>query len=118
MTKAISNSDKPGRVDFICRKGDTFYRQLTFKVNGVAEDFAGSTFKMQVKLTGKTILEFIQNDDEIIVTNNVIELKKTAGKMNVAAIGDFEYDLQQTLANGTVKTRLAGCFKINHDVTE
>jgi hypothetical protein len=118
MTKAVSNSDKPGRVDFICRRGDTFYRRLTFKVNGVNEDFTGSTFKMQVKLTAKMIMEFVAGDDEIVVTGNVIELNKSAADMQDVTTGDFEYDLQQTLQDGTVKTRLAGCFKINNDVTE
>src|SRR6266542_5598871 len=112
---ATSNSDLAAKLDIICRRGDTFYRALIFTLNGNPEDFTGSAFKMQVRLSTKLILDF--SEENITVTGNTIELYKSEDDMKNVKPGKYQYDLEQTYADGTVTTRLAGSFTINPDST-
>src|SRR6266542_1939299 len=112
---ATSNSDLAGKLDIVCRRGDTFYRSLTFTINGNPEDFTGSAFKMQVRLSTTIILDFTSSN--ITITGNTIELYKSNDDMKSIKPGKYQYDLEQTYADGTVTTRLAGSFTINPDST-
>ena len=113
---ATSNSDLAAKLDIICRRGDTFYRSLTFTINGNPEDFTGSAFKMQVRLSTTIILDFTSSN--ITITGNTIELYKSEDNMKTVRPGKYQYDLEQTLADGTVITRIAGSFTINPDSTQ
>ncbi len=113
---ATSNSDLAGKLDIVCRRGDTFYRSLTFTINGNPEDFTGSAFKMQVRLSTTIILDFTSSN--ITITGNKIELYKSDDDMKNVKPGKYQYDLEQTYADGTVTTRLAGSFTINPDSTQ
>ena len=113
---ATSNSDLAAKLDIICRRGDTFYRSLTFTINGNPEDFTGSAFKMQVRLSTTIILDFTSSN--ITITGNTIELYKSDNDMKSVKPGKYQYDLEQTYADGTVTTRLAGSFTINPDSTQ
>jgi hypothetical protein len=113
---AISNSDNAGIVDFVCRRGDTFTRVIEVLVNNTPVDFTGSTLKMNVVTDFQTILS-LSSGSGIDVSANIITITASAAIMAAITPGIYQYDLQQTYPDGTVKTFLEGSFTINKDKT-
>lgn len=113
---AISNSDNAGIVDFVCRRGDTFTRQLEVSVNNTPVDFTGSTLKMNVVTDFATILS-LSSGSGIEVTDNVITITADAATMAAITPGVYQYDIEQTYPDGTVRTFLAGSYTVNKDKT-
>ena len=109
----ISTSDIAGRCDFVCRRGDTFTRNLTFTTNGTTpQSFAGCSFAMKiVNSLGVVVFTIIPT-----IAGNVVTISETAFAMQVSA-GNYYYDLQLTNADSTTVTMMQGYFTINKDVT-
>lgn len=108
----VSSSDIAQRQDFVCRRGDTFTRNLTFSFNGTVQPLTGCALAMKVKDTGGITLFTIVP----VITGNVAVISETAALMLVPA-GNYQYDLQLTNTDGTLVTMMQGWFIINKDST-
>lgn len=120
MARSVSNSSVAAEVDIICKRGDTFSRVFQFFTgSGDTEvDITDSDFNMEAYINKnlKPVLEFHIGDGFEITGVNEI----TAFKANTAMMipeGTYRYDLQQTLNDGTVITRIKGNFIIEDDET-
>jgi hypothetical protein len=101
-------------------KGDTYPEQtFVFKLNGVAIDLTGATIKMMLKWT---------KDDSIaaltLITGSGITITDAATgtwKIDTQVIdigaGKYVYDVQATLADGTIGTYVAGSWEMVQDIT-
>ncbi len=118
---AISSS-LPGETgDIVALRGDTFRRDIAIIRNGVPENHAGSSFRMQIKRGAVLIKELSTTDGTITIdpdTTGVLILRITAAVMHDLEVGSFVYDMQQTYADGTVLTRWRGTFSITDDITK
>lgn len=122
MAKTISNSSIAVEHDIICKRGDTFSRQFRYwqdKAKTVAVDITESDFNMDVVGSPnlKPIFSFSIGGGLTITDVNVLELDITAMAMQIGEGGNFVYDLQKTLTDGTVVTIMKGAFIIEKDVT-
>jgi hypothetical protein len=120
MAATYVNLDTSQKVHIICRRGDSFRLELTFKNEaGAALDLTGYTWKMDVRnddLAASTIL----NDTDFSYSGNssgILTVTATAATMAGVVGGTYVYDLQST-NSGSVKTWIRGAFKVNEDVTE
>ena len=102
-------------------KGDTF-DQVPFAIlkNNVALNLTGATIRMQLRSEcGGLIalnLTSVANAG-ITITNAAGGLFKINKQVIDIASGLYEYDIQITFADGTVKTWLSGDFNIICDIT-
>lgn len=104
-------------VDFKSYKGDTFRTTLTFTdANGSAIDLSAASLKMEC-YNGRTLILSFSNGDGITVSgagNNIVTLQKV---ITIQA-GNFRYDLQATLQDGTIVTYIKGNFLVQPDITQ
>ena len=121
------NLDIAQRVDIVCRRGDTFVLELTFKdEDGVAIDLSsGYNWMMQVRETDTSstaLLDGDSNDDSAndfgFTGDNSGILTITASASTMANIGGglYVYDLQSA-QGAVVTTWMFGKFTVNEDVS-
>ena len=120
-----SVSDIAGRADFVCRRGDSFSRVLTFTttvaatvVNGIItvpavtspQYFVGGSFLMNVVDGSANVIFAITP----VILLNVVTITISASMMLIPA-GNYYYDLRLTNADTTLITILTGFFTVNAD---
>lgn len=121
------NLDIASRVDIVCRRGDTFVLELTFKDEaGVVIDLSsGYNWMMQVRETDTSTsaaLDGDSNDDSandfgFTGTNaGVLTITASAAVMAGIAGGVYVYDLQSA-QGAVVTTWMYGKFTVNEDVS-
>lgn len=126
---ASINLDTAGRLNIICRRGDTFTLQANF---GEAVPTTGWTFRIKSRsqVAADIRLERKVDESEIVVSDDSITIAEnssgvadalmtiTISSAEMAAIlpGTYSYDLQNETSSGVVKTYLFGSFKVNSDV--
>jgi hypothetical protein len=102
-------------------KGDTFEEvQFDIVKNSVALNLTGAIIKMQLRTEcgGLVALNLTSVANAgITITNAVGGLFKINKQIINIASGMYEYDLQITFSDGTVKTWLSGDFLIECDIT-
>jgi len=112
------NTDKSVSVPITVKRGDTLPEiTFSFNENGVQADLTGNSFKMYVatKTSKKIVLRF-EDGNGLSVSDNVVTLSKTADEMKITP-GIYNYDLQRTYSDGTVRTLITGTFTVNDDIT-
>lgn len=122
MAKTVSNSSIAVEHDIICKRGDTFYRQFRYWTDAAKTDpvdITSSTFAADVieNKNKKPVLSFAIGDGFTITDPNILTATKTAEQMELPE-GNYKYDLQKTLVDGTVITIQKGSFKIEDDDTQ
>lgn len=120
--RTVSNSSVAVDHDIICKRGDSFERVFQFCLDDVGEtpiDITGSDFQMDVLISKnkKPLLSFEIGAGFVITDTNELTATKTKTQMELAA-GNYRYDIQQTLSDGTAITRVKGLFIIEDDETE
>lgn len=121
MPKTVSNSSIAVEHDIICKRGDSFRRVFQFCLDDDSEtpiDITGTDFKMDVIINKnmKPVLSFSIGDGFTITDINELTAVKTEDQMLIKE-GSHRYDIQQTLIDGTVTTRVKGQFIIEDDQT-
>lgn len=123
---AISNSVVAVDIDIICYRGDDFTREIEFfqdEAHTIDLDITDDRFDLHViksPATKSTPLLSFSTDgpvDMVFSGINKLVLTKTALEMELKA-GKYTYDLQRTLANGTIITVQQGIFQITDDKTQ
>jgi hypothetical protein len=103
-------------------KGDTFNGVLfTLTLNTVPVDLTNAHINMDVRLTATgTLVKRYTSDASANIT---ISATPTNGKftfnqqiINIAA-GNYKYDIEIELADGSIKTYVYGSFIVTQDVT-
>lgn len=102
-------------------KGDTF-EEVPFAIvkNGLPLSLTGAVIKMQLRTEcgGLVALNLTSVANAgITITNAANGLFKINKQIINIASGLYEYDLQITFVDGTVKTWLSGDFLIECDIT-
>lgn len=121
------NLDIASRVDIVCRRGDTFVLELTFKdeAGDVIDLSSGYEWMMQVRETDTSTsaaLDGDSNDDnandfDFTGTNaGVLTITASAAVMAGLAGGIYVYDLQSA-QGAVVTTWMYGKFTVNEDVS-
>ena len=115
-----SNSSIATTHNIICKRGDTFLRELKFwsdKAKTIPVDITANEFLMKVIGNGCSepeILLFTMTDGFSITAPNILTLSKSADQMKKQA-ATYKFDLQQTSA-GIVTTIIQGKFTIESDI--
>lgn len=118
---AVSSTLPAETADIIAYKGDSFRRDVGIKLNGAYEVLTGSTFRMQIKRGASLITELSTTNGNVTIdpdNSGVLILQLNAAAMEDLASGEYTYDMQQTYADGRVKTRFRGKFIIIEDITK
>lgn len=108
--------DIPDRV-----KGDTSASiLLTFELNGSALDLTGATARMQIRngKTGGLVLELKTGNGLTIVDHSGGVLRVDEIQRLGIPAGEYEYDVELTLASGIRKTYVGGVITVLQDVTK
>ena len=110
-----------GNLNFETLKGDTFY-EVPFQVNlnGSPLNLSGCIIKMQLrKECGGVIalsLTSVANAG-ITITNASNGAFKINEQIIDCASGNYQYDIQVTFADNSVKTWIKGMFNVKCDIT-
>lgn len=105
--------------DFSHKRGDTYNgAEFTITVNSSPLDLTGASFLCQFKSTplSAPVLTFTLGAGISLVTPAAGVFKFDSQIINLPA-GSYVYDVQITLANGTVKTYISGTMTIIEDVS-
>jgi hypothetical protein len=102
-------------------KGDTF-EEVPFAIvkNNVVLSLTGAVIRMQLRAECGGLIDFNLTSVAsagITITNAAGGLFKINKQIINIASGMYEYDLQITFADGSVKTWLSGNFLIECDIT-
>lgn len=94
-------------------KGKTFSTRVEFYTGTYGSNplaVETSRFEMLVKDGTQTVLSFSMGKGIERMSKHVIRLYKSAEEMNLS--GQFDYELTQTLQDGTINTICKGVFSI------
>ena len=110
----LSTSNISSRVNIEVRRGDSFHRNFTFSdpATGLPENLTGCIFAMKVvDGSGNIILAITPTS----ISNKVMAVQ-TKSQMLIP-FGNYQYDLKETLTDGTQVTRLHGFFIVDRNST-
>lgn len=121
------NLDIASRVDIVCRRGDTFVLELTFKdeAGDVIDLSSGYEWMMQVRETDTSTSAALDGDSNDESANDfgftgtnagVLTITASAAVMAGIAGGVYVYDLQSA-QGAVVTTWMYGKFTVNEDVS-
>jgi len=121
------NLDIASRVDIVCRRGDTFVLELTFKdeAGDVIDLSSGYEWMMQVRETDTSTSAALDGDSNDESANDfgftgtnagVLTITASAAVMAGLAGGIYVYDLQSA-QGAVVTTWMYGKFTVNEDVS-
>lgn len=106
------------------KKGDTFKGKTIKLYNGTGPgktpmDLTGVTARMQFKPLGNrtTSFEFKTADNTLTIPVPINGTILMQPRILAPNAGDYNYDLELTFPNGTVKTYLTNVWKIVEDVS-
>lgn len=99
-------------------KGDTWFRRITYTVDGEPVDLTSYTAELEVKLTfgGATLLSITQASGIVLGADGTIELTLSAAQTSTLAAGNYVYDLQLTTGSD-VATIMRGVLTVEPEVT-
>jgi len=100
------------------RKGDTF-SGTTFQVNvdGTPLNITGATIKMMMKHKKKNVKKLLTSYSGITISNPSSGEFKIDRQIIDTDPGEYVYDIEIELADGTVKTYIKGSWTIKQDIT-
>jgi|WetSurMetagenome_2_1015567.scaffolds.fasta_scaffold283618_2 hypothetical protein len=111
-----------GKYDFPDTvKNDTFEGVVfTVTVNTVALNLTNASIKMQLRNPDNyyLALELSTDNLKIEITNAMAGIFSIVKQIVIIPAMTYIYDIQITLGDGSVKTYIAGTWKILQDVTE
>lgn len=105
-------------------RGDTFAARLFVELSEDSQPMEVTSARMQVRtpIKRRLLLEWKTDDNSLTITgagSNEINLGEKSDELMAALpAGDHVYDLEVTLADGTVLTVLAGKFPMREGVTQ
>jgi hypothetical protein len=103
-------------ADILVYAGDTISESLKFRdAMGTLENLTGSTFKMDVKDSAGTVVVAFEMGSGLSLINGNTEL--LLSKPGITITGEYDYDLQRTYPDGSVKTKMGGKFIIERQIT-
>lgn len=111
----FSNSDLAEIAHFQTRKGDSFYRWISFKENGIPEDLTGNNYLMVISDENLDSLIEFSSENDISIHFNVLVINVSSETISTLNIGSFNYDLKQIDSLGNVTTRMSGKFIVNQN---
>jgi hypothetical protein len=104
------------------RRGDTWdgINSITISVNGSPVNLTGSTIKMEFRqsVDYPVVLTFSTTDGTIEFVNPANGVIRIPAQKIEVPFTTYQYDLQVTFPNGTVKTFMSGTWEIVPDITE
>lgn len=110
----------PGQHNFVCPKGTTFAKSVTYKVNKFAVNLTGYSARMQVRETlnsPSTLVSLSTGSGMTVSSAGVITMTISAATTAGFANGTYVYDLEIESAGGVVTRLLEGKFKVTGEVT-
>lgn len=109
-------------LNFSHIKGDTFDAvNFEIKKDGVAIDLTGATIKMQLRKNANDVSPALSLTS--VSSAGITITSATLGQFSInqqiinIEVGNYQYDIQITLASGVVKTYIAGAFNITQEIT-
>jgi hypothetical protein len=103
-------------------RGDTWpgIASITIQTSGVPVSLSGANIKMQLRedIDSPVALELSTNNGGITITDPLNGVFQLPPQIIDVPFDTYNYDIQVTFPNGTVKTYLAGTWQITPDVTE
>lgn len=110
----------PGNIDFLCPKGSTFSRTLTYKIDDSPVDLTGYEARLQVR-------EYHYSDEYVLSLTDssglslggsagTIDILLDAGTTQGLVPGNYVYDLE-LVVGGTVNRLIEGKFTVTPEVT-
>lgn len=101
-------------------KGDTWGGlQITIQVNSAPLNIAGATIKAEfVHKTCNKKYELSTTNGDITITNGAGGVFQFDPAVINWAAGQYTYDIEFTLAGGSVKTYIGGTWNIVEDITD
>jgi len=111
-----------GKLNIQALRGDTF-KEYPFEIliNSDPLDLTDAVIKMDVKkdACGIPLLSLSSvMDNGITITDAVSGLFKINEQIINIPAGNYQYDIQITLENGTVNTWVGGLFQVINTITE
>lgn len=100
--------------NLIIKRGDTFGYTLDF--TGSAVDLTGAVLNAQAKRNANSndvVFEWV----DVPITSNTADFTKQPAETANYPVGSFVYDIELTLADGTVRTIIKGTITVEQDVT-
>jgi len=113
------NLSRRALINYFTVAGDTFAPPpVAFTIDDVPEDFTGSTLKMQVRNSSKTVVKELTIGNGIAVQDNTLQYSISAADMeSLFACGKYSYDVEKTLA-GIVSTIQYGSISVISEITK
>ena len=103
-------------------RGDTWsgITSITLQTSGVPISLSAASIKMQLRedIDSPVALELSTANGLITITNPLSGVFSIPPQIIDIPFDTYNYDIQVTFPNGTVKTYLAGTWQITPDVTE
>jgi hypothetical protein len=109
-------------LNFSHIKSDTF-DQVNFelKVNTVAKNLTGAVIRMQLRKTADDTTPALSltsvGSAGITITSPTTGLFRINSQIINIPVFDYEYDIEITFADATVKTYIQGIFSITQEIT-
>ena len=102
-------------------KGDTFNGvEFTLEVNSLPVDLTNASIKMYLKTQSKAcdvVAKFTTDNGKLTITDAVNGVFQFDNQIININAGTYDYDIEITLNNGTIKTYIKGTWKILQDIT-
>lgn len=111
-----------GKLNIQALRGDTF-KEYPFEIliDNVALNLTGAVIKMDIKKDACSLpalsLTSVSNNG-ITITDAVNGEFKINQQIISIPAGNYQYDIQITLANGTVNTWVGGLFQVINTITQ
>ena len=102
------------------KRGDTYNDVIfTINVNSSAQNLTGANIQMWlIGPGGHKVAEFNTQNQKLLITNAVAGIFKTNFGIVSLPVFGYNYDIQITFPNGTVKTWIEGKFTVLDDYTK
>jgi hypothetical protein len=100
------------------KKGDTYPKtKFNAAIDGVPLNITGASIKMMLRDRSKYVKKIFQNGEGITITNPAAGGFELDRQIIDIPAGEYTYDIQITLSDGSVKTYIYGAWTIKQDIT-
>lgn len=97
------NLTRQAEINYSAKAGDTFATPpVAFIIDGVDEDFSGSTIKVNIKGIDGIIKRTLTDTDGVTVSGNTLQYTISAADMVYLPEGIYNYDVQKTITAGSI----------------
>lgn len=105
------------KINFEWVRGDDEFETLAFTQSDAPVDFTGVKLDLHIKPSIYEAIKLSSESGGLIVNGNEITLHVKHTQTEQAKWSKAKWDLQQTTADGLVKTLCCGEISLKHDVT-